>query len=76
MSDQPPTDSGCDAGYAHSDPIEPQIMCDYHHDTEPDERPATWIFIGEAGDFYVCDEHFAMRTEEGRRGWHRVSHQR
>lgn len=47
-------------------------MCDYHHDTPPDERPADWVYIGESGDYYVCDMHFRMRTEAGKRNWHRI----
>lgn len=51
-------------------------MCDYYHlDNEggalPD-RSAAWAYIGESGDYYVCDEHFQMRTEEGKRNWHRI----
>jgi hypothetical protein len=53
--------------------IEPQFICDYHHDTPPDVRPADWLLIGESGDYAVCDEHFQMRTEEGRRGWQRIT---
>jgi hypothetical protein len=48
------------------------LTCDYHHDTEPDVRPAAWAYIGESGDYYVCEEHFQMRTEEGKRNWHRI----
>jgi hypothetical protein len=43
--------------------------CDYRHD---DERMADWALIGEAGDFFVCDEHFQQRTDEGKRGWSRI----
>jgi hypothetical protein len=52
---------------------EPWPTCDYHHDTEPDVRPAAWCYIGESGDYYVCEEHFAMRTPEGKRNWHRMT---
>ena len=50
----------------------PFIPCDYIH-SDGLVPPAVWMLVGEAGDFYVCDEHFQMRTEEGRRGWHRVT---
>ena len=54
--------------------LEPeQPMCDYHHDTEPDVRPADWFLQGEAGEFYVCDEHFQMRTDVGKRHWVRIT---
>lgn len=51
----------CDA----CDPFVP--LCDYRHDEG--EPPADWFLQGESGEFYVCDEHFQMRTEEGKRGW-------
>lgn len=46
----------------------PAPTCDYVHADGTVPR-ARWVFIGEAGDFYACDEHYAMRTEEGKRGW-------
>jgi hypothetical protein len=44
-------------------------VCDYLHD---EIRSAAWALIGESGDYYVCDEHFQMRTEEDRRNWRPV----
>jgi hypothetical protein len=48
------------------------LTCDYRHDEVEAEVPATWGLIGEAGDFYICDAHYAMRSPEHQRGWHRV----
>ena len=62
----------CDAGYAHSDPIEPMVTCDYVH-TDDEPRRADWALIGEAGDFYICDEHYQMRPAEKQRGWRRIN---
>ena len=45
--------------------------CDYRHD-DGSAHPAEWALIGESGDYYVCDEHFQQRTEEGKRGWTRM----
>lgn len=45
--------------------------CDYRH-ADGADRLAAWFLIGESGDYFVCDEHFAQRTEEGRRGWRRI----
>lgn len=47
-----------------SDTFKPE--CDYVHD-EP--TLADWFLQGESGEFYICDEHFQMRTDEGKRGW-------
>lgn len=46
--------------------------CDYRHEDDL-PHPADWCLIGESGDYYVCDEHFEMRTDEGKLGWTRIT---
>lgn len=48
-----------------------EFTCDYRHE-DGSEPLADWALIGEAGDYFVCDAHFQMRTVEGRRGWSRI----
>lgn len=50
------------------------MLCDYRHDHQPEigDDLADWVYIGESGDYYVCDAHFQQRTEEGKRGWQRI----
>ena len=43
--------------------------CDYVHAAHDPADRACWFFQGESGEFYVCDEHFQMRSDEGKRGW-------
>jgi hypothetical protein len=47
-------------------------QCDYIHDDGTGDHLADWVFIGESGDYYVCDEHFQQRTDEGKLGWTRI----
>lgn len=48
--------------------------CDYRHVTDEADidNTAAWTYIGESGDYYACDYHFQMRTDEGKRNWHRI----
>lgn len=43
-------------------------MCDYRHDDDLIHY-ADYVLIGESGDYFVCEDHFENRTEEGKRGW-------
>ena len=45
------------------------IPCDYNHVTDESDidDTAAWVYVGEAGDYYLCEHHFKRRTDK--RGW-------
>jgi hypothetical protein len=68
VTDREPTDAELVA-------IEAEVeRCAYIHPDGTDP-PADWAFIGESGDFFLCDEHFQPRTAEYKRGWSRIPHE-
>jgi hypothetical protein len=52
--------------------IEAEVeRCAYRHPDGTDP-PADWAFIGEFGDYFICDEHFQQRLPEYKRNWTRI----
>jgi hypothetical protein len=84
-ADGPPTDSGdewqceeCDAAWRHGQPqcwrcgnrtrvpaVDPPTDCD----VRDCDRRADYAYIGESGDFYLCEYHFHTNPH-----WRRIEH--